>query len=470
VVAPLQKNRSLKIVGSSSTLNFAVKIYRLTDFFHLTPSTINAARMMLQEERFKGLQWVPTPVSLEPRWTVEPDLESIKRTIEEVRPSQEVRVSFLAQGAFNKIYDIQAGNQDLIMRVSLPVDPQYKTLSEVATMDWMRHHTSLPVPEIIAYYESRKNAIGFEWILMKKIPGKPLADAWKSIQYPAKEQLVQQLATYSSSLFKNQLRGIGNIYPDPSSPSSHGGSSDVKRIVSMQFFWGDHILQDVPRGPFHSSKDWISTCLSLNEHDCKSTLAKYENRDDLGSDDEDEVEDTERTLAIIERLETHMNEYFSDPGQDPEPSILFHDDISQHNILVDDSGTLTGVVDWECVSALPLWKACYYPFFLEGRPRDEEPDRHEYRHTDDGEPNNLYWEHLMEYELTKLRRYFLDEMQRLEPKWVEVFNSAKARRDFHIAVQNCDNELCVRHINEWLDDIATGEGTVRSLRDRIDES
>ena len=142
---------------------------------------------MLQEERFKGLQWVQRLVSLEPRWTVEPDLESIKRTIEEARPSQEVSVSFLAQGAFNKIYDIQAGNQDLTMRVSLPVDPQYKTLSEVATMDWMHHHTSLPVPEIMAHHASRENAIGFEWILMKKIPGKPLADAWKSIQYPAKE-------------------------------------------------------------------------------------------------------------------------------------------------------------------------------------------------------------------------------------------------------------------------------------------
>ena len=205
---------------------------------------------MLQEERFKGLQWVQRLVSSEPRWTVEPDLESIKRTIEEARPSQEVSVSFLAQGAFNKIYDIQAGNQDLVMRVSLPVDPQYKTLSEVATMDWMRHHTSLPVPEIIAHQASQENAIGFEWILMKKIPGNPLADAWKSIEYPAKEQLVQQLATYFSSLFKNQLRGIGNIYPDSSALSCDGYPSEVKRIVSMQFFWGDHILQDVPRGPF----------------------------------------------------------------------------------------------------------------------------------------------------------------------------------------------------------------------------
>jgi hypothetical protein len=67
---------------------------------------------------------------------------------------------------------------------------------------------------------------------------------------------------------------------------------------------------------------------------------------------------------------------------------------------------------------------------------------------------------LMEYEQTKLRRYFLDEMRRLDPKWIEVFDSAKARRDFHIAVQNCDNEFFARHINEWLDDIAAEKGTV----------
>ena len=51
-----------------------------------------------------------------------------------------------------------------------------------------------------------------------------------------------------------------------------------------------------------------------------------------------------------------------------------------------------------------------------------------------------------------------------------MFDSAKARRDFYIAVQNCENEFVAKYINEWLDDIAVGKGTVRSLCDRIDES
>ncbi|WEW56991.1 hypothetical protein PRK78_002450 [Emydomyces testavorans] len=426
--------------------------------------------MMLPGKEFEGLQWVQQLFSLEPEWTLEPDLAAIKETIEEALQlhGQDVVVSFLAQGAFNKLYEVQAGKQALVMRVSLPVDPQYKTRSEVATVSWIQHHTSLPVPKIIAYQATRENSLGFEWILMEKIPGRPLADAWRSMEYPVKEQLVQRLAMYSSSVFKNQLRGIGNIYADSSSPESF--SSNVGRIVSMQFFWGNHILQDVPRGPFQSSKDWILSSLLFNERDCNSTLAKYQNRDDLSSDDEDDVEDAERTLTIIKRLKAHVDDFFPDSGQIPEASMLFHDDLNQHNILVDENGILTGVVDWECVSALPLWKACYYPSFLEGRPRETKPDQTTYHHAENGEPDIIYWEHLMEYELTELRRYFLQEMRRLEPGWIEVFESATAKRDFHIAVQNCDNGLVSRDITEWLDDIARGKGTEQSLRARLDGS
>jgi Phosphotransferase enzyme family len=204
--------------------------------------------------------------------------------------------------------------------------------------------------------------------------------------------------------------------------------------------------------------------LIFNEHDCNSIFAQYENRADLSSDDEDEIDEAMRTLQIINRLKPHVSEIFPDCDQDLEPSMLFHDDLNKHNILVDDNGILTGVVDRECVSALPLWKACDYPCFLESKSRYEELDRNNYNKDD---PDTLYWEHLMEYELTKLRRYFLDEMRQLEPKWIEVFESATTKRDFYVAIHNCDNVFMRRHINDWLDDIDSGKGPLRSLRARI---
>jgi hypothetical protein len=38
---------------------------------------------------------------------------------------------------------------ELILRISLPVDPRFKTLSEVATVEWMRQHKSLLVPPVM---------------------------------------------------------------------------------------------------------------------------------------------------------------------------------------------------------------------------------------------------------------------------------------------------------------------------------
>ena len=411
---------------------------------------------------FRGLRWVPNLLGIEPKWTLEPNLEAAKDIVRSRLTGSSVTLSLLAQGAFNKLY--VTGNENtetLVLRVSLPVDPLYKTLSEVATIDWMRRYTNIPVPAVIAYEASSANPVGFEWILMTKLPGKPLADAWRRLPYPAKEGLVKQFAEYSSCLFKRQLNSIGNIYT--TSPPQVG------RIVSMEFFWGDHIRQDIRRGPFPSSRDWMEARLALSEYDCRSTMAKYPNRSGLDSDDEDELDDAERTLRIIKRLSPLVDQIFPSGQSDQEPSMLFHDDLSMHNILVADSGALAGVVDWECVSALPLWKACYYPSFLQGPTRDEKPDPTRHQRRADGELADLYWEHLMEHEITILRRVFLEEMARLEPQWVETFNSSSLQRDLDTAVQNCDNEFIAGRINSWIDNITAKGNNVRSLRDRLDE-
>jgi len=48
------------------------------------------------------------------------------------------------------------------------------------------------------------------------------------------------------------------------------------------------------------------------------------------------------------------------------------------NILVDDDGKITAVVDWECVSAHALWMATATPDFLRGPNREKEPERDGY--------------------------------------------------------------------------------------------
>jgi hypothetical protein len=85
---------------------------------------------------------------------------------------------------------------------------------------------------------------------------------------PKKKDLVKQVAKYQAQLFRHQFPSIGNISVNPgarlmSQESPHSPvAADTKQaqegsqqllpamgqLVSMIFFWGDHITQNVPRG------------------------------------------------------------------------------------------------------------------------------------------------------------------------------------------------------------------------------
>ncbi|RSL71745.1 hypothetical protein CEP53_001350 [Fusarium sp. AF-6] len=315
--------------------------------------------MPSSKARISSLHWEEHTFGLQPRWNVEPDIDKIESTLQPLFPSSPVQVEFFAQGAFNKLYQVMIQDQPpLMLRISLPVDPRYKTLSEV-----------------ISYNSSLDSALGFEWILMTRLGGTSLSDAWAHIDFSTKSALVRQFALFEASLFRNQLSGIGNIYPTAlPTPTPITG-----RIVSMPFFWGDHINLDMDRGPFRHSRDWIAARLELAESDCLAVLRKYLTGAELDSDAEDDREDATRTASIIAKLQQLIDFVFPETTMAEDPTVLCHTDLSRSNILVDHAGKLTGVIDWECVSALPLWKACSYPAFLEGRPRHKKARRNTIR-------------------------------------------------------------------------------------------
>ncbi|KAI9641581.1 hypothetical protein NHQ30_010394 [Ciborinia camelliae] len=443
-----------------------------------------------------GLEWVAETFGLEPRWTSEPDIskvESIARKHLNLKENDFCHLSFYAEGAFNKLYKVETASGCFLVRVTLPVDPFNKTNSEVATINFVRQTTDIPVPQIIAFNDTDENELGFEWILMTMLPGGNLRTKWRKLSPDSKQNLVKQMARYQAQLFRHKFSAIGNIFITPesqlvggnlsssiSSAGANGTPQDSqpmtpapRQIVSMFFFWGDHISQDVTRGPFTHSQDWLRARLTMALSDQERILHT--------TTDEDEKEDAQDAKILAERLLTLLPSVFPTPdSMSEEQATLFHDDLSSRNILIDDDGTITGIVDWECVSALPLWKSCDVPEFLKGRQRTEEPDRKQYSPDDEDEENepaadaldneginDLYWEHRLEYETTMLRAVFRDEMQKIAPEWIEESTKGAVKADFEAAVQNCDGGWSVRAITAWLDAFERGE--CWSLRDRLVE-
>ncbi|KAJ5928256.1 hypothetical protein N7466_007212 [Penicillium verhagenii] len=432
----------------------------------------------MTSDLYHGLTWTENIFGLEPRWTYEPEISAIERTLQSLYPSHAIQVSYLTEGTFNKIYRVKLDDEFLILRVSLPVEPIRKTQSEVATMKWIQRVTEIPTPRIIAYDATRDSEIGFEWILMTEIHGKPLADHWRQLDIPAKSKLTRKFAEFSVSLWRNQLKGIGNLYssattdgksalaeqtvPSETSEGLENEGTQTGQVVSLDFFSGSHGRQNVPRGPFSCTKDWIDVCLALSRNDYQQILDEYAGREDLDNDTKEDIEVAEKMLKVIEGLENIFPIVFPVDTEVAEPSVIFHEDLSLYNIMVDDKGDLAGVLDWEFVSAMPLWKTCYYPKFLLGQPRHTKPDIEDY---DSGnpQPRTAYWEHLDEYEATILRDVSMEEIRRLDPGWADLFDASDLKRDYGAAVGFLNCWLGRRQIRLWVEEVASGNKNPHSL-------
>ena len=100
----------------------------------------------------------------------EPDIEAIERIARrelDVPDETFCVITFLAEGAFNKVYRVQCrSNAHYITRIPVPVQPRLKTLGEVATIGYVRQNTKIPVPNVLKFDFSHNNELGFEWTLM----------------------------------------------------------------------------------------------------------------------------------------------------------------------------------------------------------------------------------------------------------------------------------------------------------------
>ncbi|KAK3687169.1 phosphotransferase enzyme family-domain-containing protein [Podospora appendiculata] len=428
-----------------------------------------------------GLVWDDNGLDLEPRWAREPDIEAIDRVCRRhlgistrEADKADCAVYFHTAGAFNKLYLVDTVRGRFMMRVSLPVDPRNKTRGEVATLRLVRRRTDIPVPQVVAFADTSANEIGFEWVLMELMPGKLAYYRWRKMTMAQKEALVarlvdcqvQLLRCSSSVVDDGGFRGIGTLQDQDTAAAA---APTPGQIVSSVFFSGAHYHYTIPRGPFRSSHDWLRAHLNIIIKEHTTALA------DTKPEDADDREYAEGILRVARKLLRLLHKIFPAIVSPPERTVLWHDDLSLMNILVDDDGRVTAIIDWECVSTMPVWVASQMPEFLRGATREQRPDRNRYTDVSDrgsdvaffGEgledsldnegKTELYWIHLMEYEQTQLRKVFAARMRQLRPGWDMDVVEAALKVDFLGAVNRCGAGFYLRRIEQWADAIERKE-------------
>lgn len=449
-----------------------------------------------------GLRWEMNKCfEAEPTWTHDPKVKTIiklSRKHLQLSDDEKCTADYYSQGAFNRIYLIrcprdEANERSFIFRASLPVDPGFKVSSDVATMEFMRDHTDAPVPRVLAFDASHENRLGFAWTIMEMMPGRSLCEQWRFMTRSQKKDFVKRIAEIWAQIFRLKFRGIGNIYqktnaasdisPEKeSSQTSHHSSDDSKetvgeitptlrssmtenltsvqysvgRIVSMSFLWDERVNYDVYRGPFASSFDWLTARLTFVIIESDAVLASTDTHQQRKAS-------ASRYSSNAKRLQQQLPNFFpqtdvSEGEEKSEVTILHHYDTSGYNVMADEQGKLTAVLDWDGVSTVPLWKACQMPEFLMSRYIDEMEDYERYGAVDEeGVHSQKLKAEAISLEKEELRTFFLKEMGRMEPQWVQVYQSSTRLGDFEKAVQLCDSFSKADMVDEWVRHLEHGE-------------
>ncbi|KAJ4468697.1 hypothetical protein J3R30DRAFT_3661693 [Lentinula aciculospora] len=166
----------------------------------------------------------------------EVDRKVLKDVVREKMGAEVVRIKFLSAGTFHKAYLVTlADRQQVVARVARKFMPRLKTESEVATMQFLREHTAIPVPIVYHYDSNPYNRLGGEFIIMSKARGIPLAKVYHSLSYNDLVKLLTNLAELVIPLFAHRFPELGSLYFGPNPRANADASAPTPKAVQMHY-------------------------------------------------------------------------------------------------------------------------------------------------------------------------------------------------------------------------------------------
>jgi hypothetical protein len=225
-------------------------------------------------------------------------------------------------------------------------DPKDKILEQVesslATMEYVRAHTTIPVPEVYFVNHDENHVVGSAFILMERMPGtgESLCDVWDELSREQKIGLVGDVAGILGQLAELHFDSMGCLTHD-------GTVGPLLSIRGEARKLGDH--------PVTTMQDYISAYINEDDPNRSEDVREYY------------PAIKEELFAFLERM-----------GDNPTlraPYRLIHGGFESYNFLVerkDDTVRISGILDWEYSRTGPMYQLYEYPQFI--RDHDGEGD------------------------------------------------------------------------------------------------
>lgn len=246
-----------------------------------------------------------------------------------------IDISTLPRGMFHEIRVLHfEDGWTCIGRFTRDAEPLAKVESELATLEYVRRHTTIPVPDVYLVSHSDNDCVGSPYVLMEHIHGSPLDDFWEDLSSDHKLDAIKQLAGIHAQLASQKFDTIGSI----------GADGSVGPFLDQVGWW-----QPLGEQAFTNTSDYINSYLKEDNPDRRaSARALYP--------------------AIKEKLSEHLEQNAGNPTLSA-PYRLIHPDLNFRNLLVTQeegkSPKICGVIDWDWSYTGLLYFLYEYPLSIQ---------------------------------------------------------------------------------------------------------
>ncbi|KAK4619484.1 hypothetical protein CLAFUW4_11435 [Fulvia fulva] len=249
-----------------------------------------------------------------------------------------IRVEQLAQGAYHEVKTLHfEDGWTCIGRFLLGKQSLGFAESEVATMRYVKKHTSIPVPEVYFVNYNSDHVVGAPFILMELLEGVALQKIWHDLSLDHKKAVISQVADVKAQLASLKFDVIGSLTESGIGPSRENGFDAYCDGIGPykmieEYFYG---LMDV------------SKCLTCCD------------------------ECAQRCAEIRPEVKKYFDKQQAMARICGAPFVLFHGDFDMQNLLWhfssedDEAPKLTGVIDWDGSQTVPLYYLYDYPIFIQ---------------------------------------------------------------------------------------------------------
>jgi hypothetical protein len=264
--------------------------------------------------------------------------EALKHVVDHFLPGSHgacIDITTIRRGGFHEIRVLHfEDGWSCIARFTREYEMLEKTESELATIEYVRKNTTIPVPEIYLVNHNENHVVGAAFVIMERMEGEQLRFVWHDLSLERKLGLVGELADIVGQLAEQKFDGIGSLKADGTLGPLYQQHYDYKPMSDQAFT---------------STIDWFFAFL-----------------------DEDDPDRTEAVKKLIPEIKDELRSFFEKNANNPNlnaPYGLLHDDFQYQNMLVvrDDKTSaprISAIIDWDYSQTAPLETIWEYPVLI----------------------------------------------------------------------------------------------------------